>query len=313
MIDYGAPPALDEIEVMLFGPGYGEAIAVHLGDGAWMLIDSCIDPDGNNPASELYLDRIGVKPEKVRAIVASHWHDDHVRGISQLATKYPTADFMVSAIFNNKEALAFLSAYNSESSSGLAKGSKELYSVISSRENVFPVMHKSIVIDDIFNKKAVRVTALSPVPKAFGQNLAHFAQYLPKRGESINHAPEIHPNLESIVLHIDLGDDAILLGSDLEEHGNLGWTAVIADKWSGNRKPATAYKIAHHGSISGDNPQIWTTLLQKNPVSCITPWTLAGNRLPTNKDQLRIKKNTSHAYIASVASRNPKLETNQPT
>ena len=150
MIEYGAPPALDEIEVMPFGPGYGEAIAVHLGNGAWMLIDSCIDPDGNNPASELYLDRIGVKPEQVRAIIASHWHDDHVRGISQLATKYSTADFMVSAIFNNKEALAFLSAYNSESSSGLAKGSKELHSVISSRANVFPVMHKSIVIDDIF-------------------------------------------------------------------------------------------------------------------------------------------------------------------
>lgn len=45
MIDYGAPPAADEIEFSLFGPGYGEAVAVHLGDGTWLLIDSCIDPD----------------------------------------------------------------------------------------------------------------------------------------------------------------------------------------------------------------------------------------------------------------------------
>ena len=29
MIDYGGPPAADEIEVTLFDPGYGEALAIH--------------------------------------------------------------------------------------------------------------------------------------------------------------------------------------------------------------------------------------------------------------------------------------------
>lgn len=42
MIDYGAAPATDEIELTLFGPGYGEAIAVHLGEGAWLLVDPCV-------------------------------------------------------------------------------------------------------------------------------------------------------------------------------------------------------------------------------------------------------------------------------
>lgn len=130
MIDYGVPPAADEIEVTLFGPGYGEAIAVHLGDGVWLLIDSCIDPDAGAPASAAYLEKIGVGQGQVRTIVASHWHDDHVRGISQLAAKYPSADFVISAVFNDKEALAFLSAYNGESSAGLARGTKELFSAV---------------------------------------------------------------------------------------------------------------------------------------------------------------------------------------
>ena len=110
MIDYGAPPAADEIEVTLFGPGYGEAIAVHLGDGSWLLVDSCIDPDSKTPASETYLDQIGVNASHVRAIVASHWHDDHVRGISRLAARYPAADFVLSGVFNKAEAGAFLAA-----------------------------------------------------------------------------------------------------------------------------------------------------------------------------------------------------------
>jgi len=311
MIDYGNPPAADEIEVTLFGPGYGEAIAVHLGDGAWMLIDSCIDPDTKTPASGVYLEKIGVGLNQVRTIVASHWHDDHVRGISKLATKYPTADFVVSAIFNDKEASAFLSAYNGESSSGLAIGAKELFSAVKARANVFPALHKSLVIDDTFNKRPVRVTALSPMPAAFGQYIAHLAQYLPKRGDAINHAPEIHPNLEAIVLHIDLGDDAILLGSDLENHENLGWTAVIADQWSGSRRLASAYKVAHHGSKSGDSQKIWVKLLQSDPIACLTPWMLAGNRLPTDADQKRMKRNTLHAYIASAASRRPQMENSQ--
>ena len=39
MINYGPGPASHEIEITVFGPGYGEAIAVHLGEQQWMLID----------------------------------------------------------------------------------------------------------------------------------------------------------------------------------------------------------------------------------------------------------------------------------
>src|SRR5450755_4692064 len=91
VIQYGAPPKSEEIEVTLFGPGYGEAIAVHLGDGTWLLVDSCIDPASNAPAASTYLQQIGVKSAQVCAIIASHWHDDHVGGMSQLAAMYSSA------------------------------------------------------------------------------------------------------------------------------------------------------------------------------------------------------------------------------
>lgn len=48
---FSEPPALNEVEISVFGPGYGEAIAVHTGNGNWLLVDSCIDPGSGLPAA----------------------------------------------------------------------------------------------------------------------------------------------------------------------------------------------------------------------------------------------------------------------
>lgn len=69
MIDYGKGPDDQELEIMVFGPGYGEAIAVHVGERNWLLVDSCIDPDSKQPASYTYLQQIGVHADDVKAIV----------------------------------------------------------------------------------------------------------------------------------------------------------------------------------------------------------------------------------------------------
>ena len=41
MTDWNLPPAADELEVTVLGPGYGEAIVIHYGKGQWVIVDSC--------------------------------------------------------------------------------------------------------------------------------------------------------------------------------------------------------------------------------------------------------------------------------
>lgn len=311
MMDYGSAPAPNEIEVTLFGPGYGEAIAVHLGEGVWMTVDSCIDPQSKAPAAGTYLDQIGVSANQVRVIVASHWHDDHVRGISALAAKHPSADFVLSAVLNSKEAGAFAAAYSGASSAGLARGSKEIFSVVDARESVSFALHKSIVFDASLNGRSVLVSALSPLSAAFAQSVARMAEYAAKKNGAINSAPELRANMEAVALHIDLGDDAILLGADLEEHETFGWSAVVADSWSGARRPSTAFKVAHHGSITGECPKVWATLLKPDAVACLTPFTVGDLRLPTDADKVRVRGYTPHAYISSGATRRPDMDSRQ--
>ncbi len=310
MINYGTAPAVDEIEITVFGPGFGEAIAVHVGAGHWILIDSCIDPDTKLPASHTYLQKIGVQPNQVKTIVASHWHDDHVRGISDLAGHYPEAEFMMSAALNNKEAAVFLSAHNEIAAPGLSRGTNELFNVINQRDNVVPIMQRTSVMEVNANGRNVRVFALSPVPAAFSQSIAHFAQYLPNKngGSPVNHAPELKPNLEAVAIHIDFDGEAALLGSDLEDHHSCGWTAVVTDQWCRSRPPGSAYKVAHHGSHTGEHPQIWTTLLTKNPTTCMTPFNRGNVKLPTDDDKNRIKSKAQNSYISSGATRRPEMD-----
>ena len=311
MINYGSRPADDEFEISVFGPGYGEAIAVHLGQRNWLLVDSCIDPGSNQSATHTYLKQIGVQAENVKAIVASHWHDDHVRGISELAALYPDAEFMLSSVFGNKEAAAFLAAYSESTAPKLARGAKELYSVIAKRTVVYPVHQRSTVLELKANSLDIRVSALSPVPAALTQSLVHFAQYLPKEkadSSQINHAPELHPNLEAVVLHIDFDGDAALLGADLENHETFGWCAVVSDRWCASKPPGTAYKVAHHGSYTGHHPKIWATMLTSEPVACMTPFNLGNLRLPTEEDKLRIKGYTPNGYLSSGATRSPDMD-----
>lgn len=310
MIDYGIPPEPDEIEVTIFGPGYGEAIAIHLEDDSWVLIDSCIDPNTGRPAQFSYLNFLGITTSKIRTIVASHWHDDHVRGIAALATVYSSAEFVVSSVFDKREARAFLAAYSGRSASELTKGTRELYDVIKNRK-VFFVNNRSIVFEYDVPDRHVIATALSPVQQAMAQSIANFAKYIPSDDKPINNAPELTPNFESVAIHIDFGSEAILFGSDLEEDMNLGWSAILSDKWSSNRRTSNVYKVAHHGSDTGDTPGIWTNLLSQNPIALMTPFVKGRNRLPKPSDTSRILAYTPNAFISSSSTKKPKLPSAQ--
>jgi hypothetical protein len=310
-IDYGKGPQDDELEVVVFGPGYGESIAVHLGSRRWLLVDSCIAPGTSSPASEVYLSSIGVGTDCVKAIVASHWHDDHVRGMSKLVAKYP-APLFFPAVFQTKEGAAFLAAYSGADCPGLSAGTKELYNSLSARQQSVAVKKRTEILEGPLADGRVRVLAFSPTDAAFAQFLARILPYDPRITSSmpIGHAPEISPNLSSIVLHIDLGVDALLLGADLERH-SAGWDDLVVDPWCLSKSRAGYIKIAHHGSVTGDHPKVWEKFLKPDPVGVMTPFQKGRHSLPTKDDRQRISGTTPFAYISSAGSRRPQLQADQ--
>ena len=86
-----------EITVLGAGSGYGESIIIHLGDEKWLVVDSCIDPNSRISLARTYFEKHGIPPESIIAIVATHWHDDHIVGISQVLEWAVSADFWITA------------------------------------------------------------------------------------------------------------------------------------------------------------------------------------------------------------------------
>jgi len=312
MIDYGPGPDPDELEVMVFGPGFGEAVLVHLGEGQWIAIDSCHDPQ-RRPATLAYLNSIGVAANAVQVIVASHWHDDHVRGISELASSFPEAEFHMSTVFNNREALAFLGATSSRATGGRTRGCDELYRVVTERpaEKVWFSHQRSILLQRTILGHPVTVTAFSPVPAAFGRMIDFFARSIPQSGTQPHNAAPSKPNLEAVAIHVEAGDCCLLLGSDLENHAQLGWAGVLADDFCRQRSRASVYKVAHHGSVSGDEEGIWEELLVRDVNAIATPFSLGRQRLPTELDRARIRAKTPNSFLSSRASGRPRIEPSQ--
>ncbi len=105
----GAGPAADQFEVSIFGPGFGECAVVHIAHGAWVIVDSCSDPrDPSTCVPEAYLRTLGVDFRQVQLIVATHWHDDHVRGIGRMVEVCREAKFSCARALVQNEFATYL-------------------------------------------------------------------------------------------------------------------------------------------------------------------------------------------------------------
>lgn len=114
------PPNPNEIEVSLFGPGKGEALALHLGQGKWMLVDSCRKKQ-NTPVHLEYLQNLGVNVwEAVDLIVITHWHTDHIEGLNDVVKECANATISLPESLSKDE---FLSLANLGIPSGIKQKS----------------------------------------------------------------------------------------------------------------------------------------------------------------------------------------------
>lgn len=98
------PPAPDEFEVSIFGPGIGESVVVHLGLGEWMVVDSCRDSYTRKPAALDYLRKLGVDVARsLKLIVVTHWHNDHMLGAAEIFEAAESAALFCSGALRTPE------------------------------------------------------------------------------------------------------------------------------------------------------------------------------------------------------------------
>lgn len=308
-------PNSDELEVSLFGPGYGESIVLHLGHAQWVIIDSYYNPKSTNPAPLQYLRDLNVDVARsVKLIVITHWHDDHVRGISTIFRECKSAKVAISAALRSDQFRKLIGLFSDSAiveSSGLSEFIR-IFQLLEERKmlgaRLNPPTYASqdtllystqIPLDS--GVVQARVCSLSPANASILQSHLSFAELLPKEEEHKKGIISVTPNQSSVVLWIEVGEHRLLLGSDLECTLDplMGWNVILDDSKAISGK-ADIFKIPHHGSKNAHEPRVWSEFLTINPIAIMSPFCQGGSSLPTNDDITRINGLTSNAYITAL-------------
>lgn len=299
-----------QFEVNLFGPGYGESIVARIGNEDWLVIDSCLDASGR-PAPLTYLETIGVPFEHVKLLVASHWHDDHVRGFSEILENCPNAKVCMGKALTKAEFQTFVTHYSqAHPTDKFTSGTRELYKALKILEsrNARGItaspdrrLWQNAPVD---GEPSVEVWSLSPSDACSERFFKFISLTMPAQGTTKARAPTIKENETAVAILIKYGDSTVLLGADLEET-HQGWTAIVSSEAKPNTK-SNLFKIPHHGSENGHHNEVWTQMLIENPVAILTPYN-KGHKLPKDTDLDRIRGLTQFAYTTQVLTRAPKV------
>ena len=309
-------PKPNEIEVTVFGPGYGECIVIHIGSGKWAIIDSCLD-DAFEPASLSYLRSLGVSVETdVISVSASHWHDDHVKGLAKTIEVCRGARLSLGSALQSKEFLAFLYVHENQPVQKLDRGGTELLrclEMLAQSGRIIKPLHEDTLIFDfdhgeLAHRLRVEMRALSPSGKQFAEFIQRVRDFpVDNKGQPKGRISEPSRNDLSVAMLLTIGDQGVLLGADLEQVADpkKGWKAVVESR-RGRRPLSHVIKVPHHGSQNAHNMEVWKEMVDEQSWSVITPWRKGKYDLPRDSDVLRLKEYSSNCYVTSTGVQSPR-------
>ncbi len=220
-------PKPDQVEVTLLGPGYGECCVIHVGNNKWIVIDSCRG-SSDAPAAVDYLESLGIEPkEAVDWIIVTHWHDDHIYGLAELAKRCEHAEICMSGALRSNEFVARVAPYSANATLAGGSGLKELFqlSICLSRAdrsitNGYQDRRLSVIEGSEFQHgRKCEVWTLSPSDAQIELFFKDISQLTPLLWQTKRRLPSRNPNHLSVVTLVLIGELGILLGGDLEEIG----------------------------------------------------------------------------------------------
>jgi beta-lactamase superfamily II metal-dependent hydrolase len=306
------PPDRETLEVTVIGPGYGEAVLVHIGDGKWIAIDSCSNTKDRTSLSRRYLQSIGAKLTDIIAVICTHWDDDHIRGFFDLADHAINAKLVIASAFVKKDFLAYANLFGRPLTQKTRSKLSEIVSTIelfaSRNGGVSYALGDRRIFDrqasQHSHKQACELWTLSPSDAEHNNFLSWISSQFPRGGETRRIVTSRIRNDLSIVTLVVVGKDAILLGGDLEEPGSSdrGWSAILSSSGRPSSK-SSVFKVPHHGSSNAHHDRVWKELLQDDAYAVVSPWKMGGRSIPEESDLQRIKGFTPNGFLSAPTKR----------
>lgn len=299
-------PSKNELEISLFGPGYGESIVLHIPKVGWGIIDSCTTRIGRNhviPPLEYLLHLLSPQYPKLAFVVLTHPHEDHYKGLDRVIKDYPGGTQRV--CWYAGDGIRELKRYIVQQKVALRNVLPGFVEVLKSMEETvrsgaqwrrLGEMTVVFDLDDVeieeYGNTDIRMIALSPSAASIKKYVEKLFEIFPKPGEPVLPMKDETHNLISVALFLKLGNLQIILGSDVESNSSksTGWSGIICNRdcpelW------ANLVKVAHHGSENGFSPLAWQKHCDKlKPLAIMTPFCKGSILLPKREDTEKLRK-----------------------
>lgn len=303
--DFNRPPADDEFELSVFGPGMGECLIAHLGNADWLVIDSCRYPGTKTPVAIAYLEALGIEPgEAVKRILATHWHDDHIQGLGDLVRRCPKAEFAMSAALEQSQFCQLVLQVEERNKHVSASSSATEFADILDQFLLRGTQPPTSVSDGFLLFQggyggAVQVRVLSPSPATVQDTQSNIAKRI-MSDAPIRKFKRLGPNDLSVAVQISAVGRDLLLKADLEntKAALTGWNAVLSSQFRPESMNEVV-KVGHHGSENADNDTVWNTMVLPKPISVVTPYSRLARPLPRDEDVQRIKNRNGDLYCTT--------------
>lgn len=330
-IDQIPQPTAGMIEVAVIGNEImcGESILIRFPNGKWMVVDSC-ESAMYGCLPMYYLEKRGVAFTDVSYIVCTHWHRDHIKGLSKLLMTCQMATFVFAKVGGLKDFLGYiikkcknqvLQANKGEAEEfyqcmNILKGSKRIHQ----RIYAFP---DRVIGNRI--KDSVDIVCLSPSDIV----MDHFDESVFANRE-VGQASQ--PNMLSVVLAIYTTFSSILLGGDLEcnrdsvsskeEWQNIlkdcashcaqrqsgGWCNIIEKSKMFDISKYDYIKLSHHGSITGLCPRVWSENVDETYVATLANFKTGDNLLPDEQIISNLIQLVHPLYLTNASPNKPHNE-----
>lgn len=311
------------MKLVLFGRGIGEGVLCNYDSDEWIIVDSCYgkNKDENKPAALEYLQENSINLDKVKLIVISHFHDDHIKGMLDIVKSCTSARIFIPEALSTKEFVTYVTTIaDVNATTAPQQGVSEIYNIFcEARDTNREIERTKADISLYFNQRNfARVSALSPSNLECQETLAYFIEQVKTLSESVNlelPANVRNKNLNNNCITLCISNNTnsdILLGADLEISTNIkkGWVALTGTQHA-PKNSASVFKIAHHGSVNGHCPDSWSKLAvtNKKPIGILTPY--SRQSLP-RFEQIRVLQDaTSELYSTSPVKDYPVTKSDQ--
>lgn len=291
-------PSVDEIEVSVFGKGVGECSIVHIGDGRWVVIDSFLDDDAE-PVAKSYLQHLGFDGSAIELVILTHWHDDHIKGASELVNWAEDCLVAYSSVLTHDEFRASIQRAMPAGGTHYSSGVRELKKLAMQLREAPHRKRHAMAQRNLLSLAHTRIEALSPSDEDLQIFIAEVNTW-PAASDVDTVLRKPDRNDTSVAVAFDVGNQLLLFGADLEIRGELsGWQAVHELYWN-ERGRCSFYKIAHHGSPNAHYEPKWDHMLEEQVFAALTPYGRGVTPRPSIEDVNRILDRTDNAFSAGT-------------